>query len=282
MDCAYPLELAGMDRPVPCGRCMNCRVNIMRMWTGRILLEQRYAESVFVTFTYEEEEIPRLSDGRTNLDPAELTNLIKRIRKSVRGGFRYFGVGEYGGITERAHFHLLAFAPRGAYWPYEDAFWQKAWSVHGAPKGYTSLSPADATRIRYCMGYTTKKLTAKSDRRLEGRYPEFSRQSRKPPIGAQGIAEILDTMCSRAGSHQIVRERDVPSMYRYDGKIYPIGRYWRNWLRTQYGYPTKKAEDWTQPDDWNITIKKARVQEHMASKRLREKAAQRSRYKVGS
>ena len=251
------------------------------MWTGRVLLEQRHSESVFVTFTYDEAEIPRLPDGRTNLDPEEFSKLLKRIRKSVCGGFRYIGVGEYGGTTERAHLHMLAFTPRGTYWPYADEFWQKAWTVHGTPKGFTSLSPADATRVRYCLGYTTKKLTARTDKRLEGRHPEFSRQSRKPPIGASGIAEILDTMCSRAGSHQIVREHDVPSMYRYDGRIYPIGRYWRNWLRKQYGYPTKKYEDWTKPDDWDIRIKKARIQEHTAARRLREKDAIRSRSKVG-
>ena len=247
---------------------------------GRVLLEQRHAESVFATFTYNEESVPRLSDGRTNLAPEDFSLLLKRVRKAVRGGVRYFGVGEYGGQTERAHFHLLAFAPRGSYWPYQEQFWQEAWTVHAKAKGFVTLSPADVARVRYCMGYTTKKLTSRNDERLEGRHPEFTRMSRKPPLGAQGISEILATMCSRAGSHQIVRERDVPSMYRLDGKIYPIGRYWRNWLRREYGVPTKTAEDWTQKDSWDINIKAARVREHVAAKRLREKAAIRSRYSV--
>ena len=248
-----------------------------------MLLEQRHHESVFVTFTYSEESVPRLPDGRTNLNPEEFRLLLKRIRTRVNPkgrvnqGFRYFGVGEYGDASERAHFHLFVFAPRGVYWPYEDKFWQEVWSPDGKPKGWTSVSPGDLSRIRYCVGYTTKKLTHREDYRLDGRYPEFSRQSRKPPIGAQGIQEILDTMYSRAGAHLIASQGDVPTMYRYGGAIYPIGRYWRNWLRKQYGIEKPTQEDWTKPDDWNITLKAARCKEHAAAKRLKARKARAGR-----
>ena len=272
MECGYPLEVENSKSPVPCGRCMSCRINIMRMWTGRLLLEQRHRESVFVTFTYSEESVPRLRDGRTNLDPEAFRLVLKRIRNRTTS-FRYFGVGEYGGTTQRAHLHLLAFAPRGVYWPYQDSFWQEIWSPAGQSKGFTTLSPADISRIRYCVGYTTKKLTRRDDARLDGRHPEFSRQSRKPPIGAQGIKEILDTMHSRGGAIQIAQERDVPTMYRLGGAIYPIGRYWRSWLRSQYGIEKPTQEDWTKPDDWDIRLKAARVKEHAAAKRLRERKA---------
>ena len=275
MDCAFPLRLLQSSSPIPCGRCMACRINIMRMWQGRILLEARHHETVFVTFTYSEENVPRLPDGRTNLDPEHFRLLLKRIRFRAGTGFRYFGVGEYGDESERAHFHLLAFAPRGVHWPYAEKFWQEVWT-----HGFVSLSLADLSRIRYCLGYTVKKLTNRSDERLEGRHPEFSRQSRKPPLGAKGMRGILDTMCSRQGAIQISVERDVPSMYRYEGKIYPIGRYWRNWLREQYGLPKKAQEDWTQPDDWEIEIKSRRQKAHRAAEALRRRTLARGRYQV--
>ena len=275
MQCGHPLFLNQSSAPLPCGRCTACRVNVMRMWLGRLLLERQFNESVFVSFTYDEKYVPRLSDGRTTLEPADFTNLLKRIRKRSGPGFRYFGVGEYGSTTERAHFHLLAFAPLGSYWPYYDGFWQDVWTVDGESRGFTALSPADVPRLRYCLGYTIKKLTNRKDARLEGRHPEFSRQSRRPPLGAKGIQGILDTMYSRAGSVQIATERDVPTMYRLDGKIYPIGRYWRNWLRKQYGIEKPPQEDWTKPDDWNIVLKSARNKAHAAARRLAAKAQKR-------
>ena len=250
------------------------------MWLGRLMTETLYNESVFVSFTYDEKHIPRLDDGRSNLSPEEFTLLLKRIRKRVGAGFRYFGVGEYGDQSERAHFHLLPIAPRGSYWLYQDAFWQEVWSPDGVSKGFTSVSPADVPRLRYCLGYTVKKLTHRSDIRLGGRNPEFSRQSRKPPLGAQAAQGILETMHSRSGSIQIAQTGDVPTMYRLDGKIFPIGRYWRNWLRKEYGIEKPKQEDWTKPDDWDITLKIARGKAHQAEKRLRARSKNRGRYQI--
>ena len=245
------------------------------MWLGRLLLEQRYYESVFVTFTYDDASCPVDDNGRLVLVRKDFTDMLKRARKRANTGFRYFGVGEYGSKTGRPHFHLLAFASPGSHWPYYDQFWQAVWSPDGRPLGFTTLSLAEISRLRYCLGYTAEKLL-KEVPQSDGRPPEFSSKSLRPPLGYRGMQEILGTVSSRLGGHKLALDQDVPTEYRLNAGRYPIGSYWRSWLRKQLGVDRGTQEDWTKPDDWDIELEKAEVRELAARKRLRDRASRRA------
>lgn len=246
----------------------------MRMWLGRLLLEQRYYESVFVTFTYDDASVPIDDKGQMVLERKDLVDMLKRARKRAHSGFRYFAVGEYGSKYGRPHFHLLCFAPRGAVWPYLDAFWQAVWTIDGRQLGHTSLSLAEISRVRYCLGYTAEKLVREVPQ-PDGRPPEFSSKSLRPPLGYRGMQEILGTITSRHGFHKLALDQDVPTEYRYNASRYPIGSYWRSWLRKQLGVEGATQEDWTRPDDWDIQLLEAHAQELAARKRLRDRASRR-------
>lgn len=99
---------------VPCGGCVECRAARGREWGVRAAHEaSMYAESSFVTLTYDDEHVP------VSLDPGCLQRFLKRVRKRV--AFRYLAAGEYGDRFGRPHYHVLLFGvapsfPVGRYW----------------------------------------------------------------------------------------------------------------------------------------------------------------------
>lgn len=228
MKCAKMIDLGGHS--VPCGQCMPCRINRQRLWVGKILLEAKYEQnpSSFVTLTYSDDRIP---PGHT-LRPDHLSGYINRIRhRSGIGSVRYFACGEYGDKTERPHYHLLLFGvpPESFEQPIRDC-WGDAGFVH--------VGQLEEGSARYVTGYCLKKMGSGSDNdeRLAGRYPEFTRASKRPPLGAAGYRHILDLLRSTPGGKAGLKAKgDAPSEIRIGGKVYPVGMYWRQWLRDRLG-----------------------------------------------
>jgi len=69
--------------------------------------ENEYWESSsFVTLTYNNTNLP--ADG--NLDPKELSNFIKRLRRYLEPhNLAYYAAGEYGEAKGRPHYHLILY-----------------------------------------------------------------------------------------------------------------------------------------------------------------------------
>ena len=45
--------------PIPCGQCIGCRLDYSRNWANRAYLESlNYKYNYFITFTYNDENIP--------------------------------------------------------------------------------------------------------------------------------------------------------------------------------------------------------------------------------
>lgn len=211
MLCIRPFKPGRPGVEYGCGQCLPCRINRRRMWTARIVLEAaRHEASGFITLTYSPEHLPK---GGT-LVPADLEQFRYRLRYVV-GPFRYYFIGEYGTQRNRPHYHGLLFGivPNN---DWLQSFWGK---------GRTHVGLLSVDSAAYCAGYVTKKMTRKDDERLQGRFPEFARMSRKPGIGAEGLASIVDWLHSRDGAAYISRHGDVPHTVRFDGKIFPLGRY---------------------------------------------------------
>lgn len=207
---------------------MPCRINRARLWTGRLILEWHlHNASSFVTLTYNDENQPY---GGT-LVPSHPRRYIKALRK--RGHrIRYFLVGEYGDVSARPHYHAIIF---GLSPDCVDA--TEAW-----PYGFAAVLPVSREVCGYVTGYCLKKMTKGSDERLAGRHPEFARMSLRPGIGAPAIPDLAKVATSEGGARVVSETGDVVQEVRIGGRKYPLGRYLRDRLRVESGYPAETSE----------------------------------------
>lgn len=95
---------------VPCGKCAACLSRRKDDWIFRLKKEFYNSKySVFVTLTYNDLSVPTSPDGTPSLRMADVSDFMKRLRKRIGTGVRFFGCGEYGKETNRPHYHLLLF-----------------------------------------------------------------------------------------------------------------------------------------------------------------------------
>lgn len=223
--------------PCPCTRCFPCRVNRRRLWASRMLLESfNHADSCFVTLTYDEKYRPK----DDSLDPVDAQLWLKRFRKALAPQkIRYFLAGEYGDESQRPHYHAVVFGVD----PYtaggadgQSGVVQDTWG-----SGFTFVGEFNHDVAQYVAGYVTKKMTQGSDKRLYGRYPEFSRMSLRPGIGALSVPDIARVLASPFGLGSITQSGDVPTSFRLAAKSLPLGRYIRGKLREALGASTPAA-----------------------------------------
>lgn len=219
MICVKPFRKDGSE--YGCGQCMPCRFNLRRLWTLRLMLEStQHQASSFVTLTYAPEFYP--ADG--SVSPEHFNLFMKRVVYYC-GPTRYYGVGEYGDRTWRAHYHCVLFGTADV------ALISKAWTQGGVHVG--SLTSQSAA---YVCGYGVKHMTNKVDPRLGGRTPEFARMSRRPGLGATAMETLAAWICSERGCEWIAKNGDVPHLIRWDGQEWPLGRYLRRVLREKSGF----------------------------------------------
>lgn len=255
MLCERPFVMNG--KAFGCGQCMPCRKNRHRTWSHRIMLESfLWPVNSVVGLSYDDEHMPRLEDGRGILVRKELQDWLKRFRKSleeVDTKIRYFGVGEYGDLRLRPHFHVVLFNyPRCAYGEsrytrdragrllIKDccSICDRVRDTWG--RGDIHSMELNISTAQYCAQYTTKKMTSIDDPRLKGLSPEFARMSLKPGIGADFMWEVASTL------HQfnlVDTQVDVPSTLRHGNRIMPIGRYLQQKLRVYCGKDKKAPQN---------------------------------------
>ena len=211
-----------------CGQCLPCRINKRREWTARLVLEMStYASpTAFFTLTYAPEWLP--ADG--SVVPADIEDFRRKLRYVLGSGFRYYFVAEYGERTGRPHYHGLLFGVVPSL-----SVIERAWSVDGKCRGKCDVSVAGVDVAGYVAGYVTKKWTKKDHKDLRGRHREFARMSRKPGIGADGVQSIIDWLYSSEGATYLQRYRDVPKTVRFNGAIFPLGRYLVTRIRLAHG-----------------------------------------------
>lgn len=103
--------------PVPCGHCPTCIALRQSYFIQRCQMEALDNDLFFCTLTYQRSMIRSLDVNGFKLkyaDWSDLQKMLKRIRKSKLFGdsFRYFAVSEYGGETNRPHFHIFFSIPK--------------------------------------------------------------------------------------------------------------------------------------------------------------------------
>lgn len=240
MQCKSAIWVDKQAQNVPCGQCMPCRINRGRIWSARIIMEWLECDHVpyFLTFTYADAHIPHpeihgVREGRDrifgSLEKKSFRLWTRDVQTNYAGPFRYYTVGEYGDRRGRAHYHMVVFPVHPAQ--------ISAIRMHWA-RGDVQAGPLTHARARYLANYASKKLTKSSDDRLEtGQEPEFRTSSRTPPLGA-GFVERLTAFWLQPQRQKLLKKRgDVERAFRWDGKIYPIGGWPLQKLRTNLGIP---------------------------------------------
>lgn len=221
----------GKGFPTACGQCMPCRYNLRRKKTTRLLLEANSHENnCFVTLTYEDKHIPRLKNGLETLSIRDHQLFLKRLRGRLPPfSLRYYLVGEYGETTFRPHYHAALFGIGHS----ESEIVQESWG-----KGYVHVGDLEKESAQYIAGYVTKKMTNKTDPRLEGRQPEYARMSnRGGGMGIKAIKDIGEHLAKLWGEFGL--PIDVPNEF---GKL-PLDRYCRSKLRKFTGLSDGKTPE---------------------------------------
>lgn len=211
--CLYPVSVQDKDSggvmQVPCGRCINCRLNRASEWSNRIQLEARLHKDVyFCTLTYNEKNLPK----NGTLVKKDLQDFFKRLRREVEPlKFRYYSVGEYGEQYHRPHYHFILF---GIPFTLLRQSIQKTWLF-----GFFRVDNFGNGAAQYVSRYVTKKLTGDKSKlyKDKGIIPEFSLMSRRPGIGYGWLEQKKDL---------IKKEKCI----KIRNKVVPIPRYFYNKL----------------------------------------------------
>ena len=218
-----------------------------------------HEESCFVTLTYDQESLP---EGG-NLVPGDLQLFMKRFRKNMKkemgvDGIRFYACGEYGEQTWRPHYHLNLF---GCFAGVEDIV-SRSWS-----QGFVTVGDFNIRTAQYVAKYVTKGLTTPGFARLQGRHPEFSRQSNRPGIGAEATAVISAALQSEEGRKEIQRLEDVPwKLTQGKNKSMALGRYLRERLRKEVGFTEEQIEEIKQRFFWQSSAETGYMLEMSISK----------------
>lgn len=135
-----------------CGKCPNCRKKRVSTWSFRLLQEFKVSDSAyFVTLTYNTENIPFTKTGLATLSKSDAQKFMKRLRhyhKQSRS-LKYYLVGEYGGTSERPHYHIILFNA-------QPELIEKAWSLDDQPIGHIHLGDVNGATVGYTMKYISK------------------------------------------------------------------------------------------------------------------------------
>lgn len=188
------------------------------------------ADNSFLTLTYK--------DDPYSLNPLDHRRFLDALRKRLRPlQVRFYGVGEYGDLSQRPHFHYALFGyPSCKHASTKPGKYrccsacdliEDVWG-----KGLIKNLPLEIGSARYIARYVIKKMTRWDDPRLGNRHPEFARMSLKPGIGHHALKQIA-LVISRY--NLLTPEGDVPVTLRHGTTYWPLGRYLRKKLRKELG-----------------------------------------------
>lgn len=187
---------------VPCGKCIECRLNYARQWSFRLQAEMLYHDhNSFITLTYDDNHVPLSESGNLTLRKSDFQKFMKRLRKHTGLDISYYACCEYGENTFRPHYHAIIFGwlPNDLVFNRTNKFGnvlytsptlQKLW-----PFGFSLISEANVRTGGYCARYCTKKLTGNSAVLAYdnlGIQRPCSLMSRRPAIGFQYFLYHID------------------------------------------------------------------------------------------
>lgn len=205
--------------PIPCGKCLGCRLEYSRQWAIRCMKEASlHQDNCFITITYDDKFLPK-----KGLCKKDIQDFLKNLRRQIgyhnlacsETGLRYFLCGEYGSKTCRAHYHaiLFGFHPRdlvevgynNGYTVYISPFLTNVWGKGNVIVGESVSFESCAYIARYIMKQYEKKGDSSYDEFYKIFNKDFILCSRRPAVGYQFFEnnqreiERLDKVLIRPG-----------------------------------------------------------------------------------
>lgn len=131
--CTSPIKIknhsvynVGYNQPsfydVPCGKCLECRNLGMSEWQTRLSYEidslyKRKGVAIFLTFTYNDDNLPYIQLGdvmQSCFDRKSVLKFLNQLKVRIyrlygKRSYKYFFTSEYGSHTKRPHYHALFF-----------------------------------------------------------------------------------------------------------------------------------------------------------------------------
>lgn len=196
MACSNPsfnskvLDLFGRQVPIPCGKCMCCRIDIQKKLVDRMFCAYySHPTSAFVTFTYDDKHLFYPFEGSLNpsLSKDDVHLYLDNIRHRLKNtDFEYFICGEYGDSFGRPHYHALFF---GLDYQLYKNFFENSWK-----KGSVKVLPCDSKCFRYVSKYVTKDGFYNDSQYFDyGLTPPFHTYSRG--LGVSQFISHQDEIC---------------------------------------------------------------------------------------
>lgn len=147
--CLTPWQKKETPDLIPCGKCSECIARKISAWSVRLTSQERQCNSaLFLTLTYSTDHVPISPNGFMTLNKRDVQLFFKSLRKAQYGNkksdIKYYAAGEYGGRTNRPHWHIILFNAR-------IELLQPAWDkgqIH-----YGTVTPAS---IGYSLKYISK------------------------------------------------------------------------------------------------------------------------------
>ena len=192
---------------INCGKCPYCIQQKINGWIFRTEIETRsHVSTIFTTLTY-------ANNRQTSVSKYHLQTFFKRLRKHRK--FRYIAIAEYGGQTQRPHYHVIMFGL------HENDFdvIQEAWK-----HGHIHVSKLTPSRISYVCRYHID-----APQSLNRAYRDcFKLTSRRPGIGG----------------HESTRNayKDQPFVVNASGYKIPVPTYYRTNSEPYVREPDRESE----------------------------------------
>lgn len=243
---------------IPCKKCWACRLNYSAEWAVRIMHEcsKTPDKNYFVTLTYDNEHVPTLDyikykdkDGnekinfnngcfRYSLVPDDAHRFINSLRKYLERhydhkGLKYYYCGEYGGQTQRPHYHMILMNcplnPADFYDLHTDEngkdHWKQKEIERQWKKGMIDVALVEFADAAYVARYGTKLFLnggTEEDYAKLGMVREFTRCSRNPAVGLDYVRNnefdllLTDEIIMKNSSEKAVH---VPLPQYYQRKL---------------------------------------------------------------
>jgi hypothetical protein len=219
--------------PMPCGRCVGCRLKYSRNWAIRIHHEASlHAENQFLTLTFAPEHLPPFG----NLRISDCQSFMKRYRewlwRSERRKVRMAYCGEYGSKNGRPHYHFIIFGHmfgdrrfrtrRNGFPVWSSERLEKLWPFGRSEIGSVTFDSA-AYVARYILEKKHGPMATKywvidpaTGELLNENSKEFFKMSRRPGIGQGWLDRFGASVYER--DQVIVDGRKFPPPKFYDSK----------------------------------------------------------------
>jgi len=233
---------------LPCGQCLECRLDYARQWAVRCIHEaQMHENNCFVTLTYSDESLKS-----PKLIYKDFQDFMKRLRKTQDSPIGVFVTGEYGERTKRPHWHAILFGyqPRDSVLKYTSVRGDRVFDSPTLTKlwghGIAEYGSVTFESAGYCARYAAKKLVHGRDDEHE--FHPISKKSNKHAIGKKWLEKYWPDVFNVG--HVVLPEGRGTC---------PIPRYYEKWLKEHHPDAFLRYLQTTKQEKIDAILRKAEV-----------------------